>query len=233
MVLAVAEFASLQDILGITFKHPLLLQQSLVHRSYLNEAPDFPLPSNERLEFLGDAVLSFVVAEKLYSDFPHLDEGELTKLRAALVRRDTLARIAQSLNLGDYLYLGRGEERSGGRHRRSNLCGALEALFGAVLLDQGYAGAKDFILRLLAGELEKIRESGVVTDYKSLLQKLAQAELRTIPLYRVVAETGAEHNKTFTVEVCVGDAVLGQGWGKGKRAAEQEAARAALEKMGS
>ncbi len=233
MVLALAELATLQSTLGITFRDPLLLQQALTHRSFLNENPDFPLPSNERLEFLGDALLGFVVAEKLHSDLPHLWEGALTVLRAALVCNETLARIASSFNLGDHLYLGRGEEMSGGRHRQSNLSSALEAVIGAIFVDQGLPVAKEFVLRLLNGmvvkivEEESIEES--VKDYKSRLQVLVQAEQQTTPVYRIVEEKGPAHDKLFTVEVMVGDAVLGRGSGKGKRAAEQNAAQAALE----
>ena len=227
--MALAEFVALQSVIGVTFQDPLLLQQSLVHRSYLNENPDFPLPSNERLEFLGDALLGFVVAEKLYAEFPSLSEGDLTKLRANLVRKETLASLALSLSLGDYLYLGQGEEQSGGRRRQSNLSRTLEAVIGAIDIDQGFAVAKDFVLRLLSRVPEKALKGESITDYKSMLQELVQAEQRTTPFYRVVAEAGPAHDKVFTVEVVVGDAVLGQGSGKGKRAAEQEAARAALE----
>jgi len=233
LVLALAELATLQSTLGITFRDPLLLQQALTHRSFLNENPDFPLPSNERLEFLGDALLGFVVAEKLHSDLPHLWEGALTVLRAALVCNETLARIASSFNLGDHLYLGRGEEMSGGRHRQSNLSSALEAVIGAIFVDQGLPVAKEFVLKLLNGmvvkivEEESIEES--VKDYKSRLQVLVQAEQQTTPVYRIVEEQGPAHDKLFTVEVMVGDVVLGRGSGKGKRAAEQNAAQAALE----
>lgn len=233
MVLALAELATLQSILGVTFRDPLLLQQALTHRSFLNENPDFPLPSNERLEFLGDALLGFVVAEKLHSDLPHLWEGALTVLRAALVCNETLARLASSFHLGDHLYLGRGEELSGGRHRQSNLSSALEAVIGAIFIDQGFPVAKEFVLRLMNGmvvkiiEEESIEES--IKDYKSKLQVLVQAEQQTTPVYRIVEEKGPAHDKLFTVEVMVGDAVLGRGSGKGKRAAEQNAAQAALE----
>jgi ribonuclease-3 len=229
MVLVLAELATLQNALGITFRDPLLLQQALTHRSYLNENPSFTLPSNERLEFLGDALLGFVVAEKLHSDLPYLWEGALTVLRAALVCNETLARIALSFDLGDHLYLGRGEEMSGGRRRQSNLSSALEAVIGAILIDQGYAVAKEFVLGLLTGMVVKIGQEESIRDYKSKLQVLVQAEQRIAPVYRIVEETGPAHDKIFTVEVVVGDAVLGRGCGKGKRAAEQKAAQAALE----
>jgi ribonuclease-3 len=232
VVLVLSELATLQSELGIVFQDPLLLQQALTHRSYLNENPDFPLPSNERLEFLGDALLGFVVAEKLHSDLPHLWEGALTVLRAALVCNETLARIASSFHLGDYLNLGRGEEMSGGRSRQSNLSSALEAVIGAILVDQGFDVAKEFVLGLLDGMVVKITQEESTRDYKSKLQMLVQAEQRTTPVYRIVEEKGPAHDKIFTAEVVVGDSVLGRGSGKGKRAAEQKAAQEALENWG-
>ncbi len=225
-----AEFAELQDTLGIAFKDPSLLQQALVHRSYLHENPDFALPSNERLEFLGDSMLGFVIAEKLYKDSPDLSEGGMTKLRAALVRKETLARLASSLRLGDYLYLGRGEEASGGRAKQSILAGTFEAVIGAVLIDQGFAACRDFVLRLFAGEMGRAIEQRL-TDYKSQLQEIAQARHREVPLYRTIKAVGPDHAREFTVEVIVGGSVIGRGHGKSKRGAEKEAARAALETL--
>lgn len=225
------DFANLQDILGVTFRDLSLLEQALVHRSYLNENPDFPLSSNERLEFLGDSLLGFVIAEKLYTEFPELSEGEMTKLRAALVRMETLARLASSLGLGDYLYLGRGEEASGGRTRRSILARALEAVMGAVLVDQGFACAKEFVLKLFNGEIGRAlgdREM-VAGDHKSRLQELIQAQHQVTPVYRTIKEEGPDHAKEFTVEVIVYGSVISVGRGKSKRIAEMEAARSALE----
>lgn len=226
-----ADLLTLQDILGVRFKELSLLQQSLVHRSYLNENPDLALTSNERLEFLGDAVLGFVVAERLYSQFPNFSEGELTKIRSALVRRETLSRIAKSLQLGDYLLLGRGEEDSGGRSRSSNLSCALEAVIGAVLVDQGFDVAKRFVLGLLGGELEREIEDKLIADYKSRLQHIIQSERKITPVYRTIEELGPDHAKVFTVEVLAGDSILGRGCGLSKRAAEMEAAREALENL--
>ncbi len=233
MASVLTELDTLQSILGITFRNSQFLQQALVHRSYLNENPDFTLPSNERLEFLGDALLGFVIAKELYSKLPHLAEGELTKLRAALVRRETLASLASSLHLGDYLYLGHGEEKSGGRHRQSNLCNVLEAVLGAILIDQGFAVAKGSILRLFSGEIRKIVKGGLIEDYKSKLQELVQAEQRTPPVYRVVEAVGPPHRRVFTVEIVVGGVVWGRGSGSGKKTAEQSAARTALKRMGA
>lgn len=225
------ELADLQAILGVDFKDTTLLQQSLVHRSYLNENPEAPLESNERLEFLGDAVLGFIVAEKLYHQFPDFYEGELTKLRAALVRGETLSKVALSLNLGEFMYLGHGEEESGGRHRPRNLNCTLEAVIGAILLDQGLDAAKGFILRILDSELERVIKGKGVTDYKSRLQQVIQSRYKMTPVYRTIEEEGPDHAKVFTIEVMVGDSVLGQGCGRTKRAAETEAARHALESL--
>lgn len=225
-----ADLTVLQTNLGIVFNHIALLQQALVHRSYRNENPDSFSLSNERLEFLGDALLGYVVAEELYSRFPRFSEGELTQLRAKLVCRQTLAAVALSLHLGDYLYLGYGEEESGGCYRQSNLCGALEAVIGAASIDQGFDVAKGLVLKLLRTELDKAITEGPLKNSKSRLQELIQAEWQATPVYHILDATGPAHEKVFTVEVLAGDTVLGRGTGKSKRAAEQEAAQAALQK---
>ena len=224
-----SDLGALQTILDVNFKDESLLQQALVHRSYLNENSLLHLVSNERLEFLGDAVLGFVVASELYSRFPDFSEGELTKLRSALVRGETLTRIALSLQLGDYLYLGRGEEESGGRSRSRNLSCTLEAVIGAVFLDQGLDVAKGFILKLLGSELDGVVEDKFAADYKSELQQVIQSEHKITPVYRTIEEMGPDHAKIFTVEVLAGDSVLGRGCGRSKRAAETDAARHALQ----
>ena len=228
---ALADLAALQQTLGISFNDSSLLERALVHSSYINENPGFAPTSNERLEFLGDAALGLIVAEKLYRDFPDCDEGEMTRLRAALIRGDTLARMARAMRLGNYLYLGKGEEASGGRNKPANLAGALEAVIGAIFLDQGSAITRDFILRLLNTELQKVVSQGAGVDYKSQLQELIQAREQQTPVYRVVEAIGPDHDKRFTVEVRVGDTVLGRGSGRGKKAAETEAARSALEQF--
>jgi len=226
-----ADLIVLQQTLGVSFDDPSLLEQALVHSSYVNENPDFTPASNERLEFLGDAILDLVIAEKLYQDFTHSTEGEMTRLRAAVVRQDTLARMARAIKLGDHLYLGRGEEASGGRHKPANLAGALEAVIAAIFLDQSLSTTRDFILRLFNKELQKIVSQGVEVDYKSQLQELIQAKEQQTPTYHVVEVTGPAHDRKFTVEVRISDAVLGMGSGKSKKAAETEAARSALEKL--
>jgi len=221
----------MQQILGVYFNNPSLLEQALVHSSYINENLDLAPTSNERLEFLGDAVLGLVVAEKLYQDLPDSTEGEMTKLRAALVRRDALARAARAIRLGDYLYLGKGEEASGGRRKPVNLAGALEAVIAAIFLDQGSATAKNFILRLFNKELQKVVSQGAGVDYKSQLQELIQAREQQTPAYYVIEAKGPDHDRRFTVEVRAGDTVLGRGSGKSKKEAETEAARSALERL--
>ena len=226
-----ADLTVLQQTLGVSFNDPSLLEQALVHSSYINENPSFTFVSNERLEFLGDAVLGLVVAGKLYQDLPHLNEGEMTKLRAALVRRDTLAHLARTIALGDYLYLGRGEEASGGRRKPANLAGALEAVIAAVFLDRGPAIASDLVLRLIDEGLRKAVSEGAGVDYKSQLQELVQAKKQQAPSYCVVEATGPDHDKIFTVEVRLGDIVLGRGSGKSKKMAESESARSALEQL--
>lgn len=225
------DLGTLQATLGVNFKDESLLQQALVHRSYLNENAELRLTSNERLEFLGDAVLGFVVASELYDRFPDLSEGDLTNLRATLVRGETLGQIALSLELGEYLYLGRGEEDSGGRTRLRNLSCALEAVIGAVFVDQGFDVTRSFILNLLGDKIPLAAEDKSQVDYKSRLQHIIQSEQKITPAYRTIEEVGPDHAKVFTVEVLAGDSVLGQGSGRSKRAAEMDAARQALQKL--
>ncbi len=202
-----------------------------MHSSYSNENPDFAWSSNERLEFIGDAVLNFIVTEKLYEEFPKLTEGELTELRASLVCRDTLAELASSLKLGDWLLLGRGEEANGGRAKVSNLANAMEALVGALYLDRGLVKVRRFILRQLKPELEKIKTGKTTPNYKALVQELIQGQKRPTPVYRLVEATGPDHSKQFTAEVLVEGEALGRGTGRSKKIAESQAARAAWEKL--
>ena len=220
-----------QKVISIEFRNPALLEKALVHSSYINENPDSTLGHNERLEFLGDAILGFIVAEKLYQECPDSSEGDLTRRRAALVNGKALARAAGGIGLGEFLYLGRGEESRGGRENQANLAGALEAVIAVVCLDRGVAAVRDFIIRLLDENIQKVIERTTVIDYKSRLQEIVQSRSQWAPGYRLVAETGLDHDKTFTVEVKVGDSVLGRGTGKNKKEAEAEAARFALEKL--
>ena len=225
-----ADWSALQSKLGITFNDFSLLQQAFVHRSYLNENPDFRLGSNERLEFLGDALLGVVIAGFLFQEFQDLSEGELTKLRSDLVRQDSLARLASTLGLGEYLYLGQGEEKGGGRKRSRNMACTLEALIGAAYVDQGFGEAQGLVLSVFASSICDLRERGQASDHKSKLQELIQAERQERPVYRLVEAVGPDHDKTFVVEVVVAGEALGRGSGKSKQAAEKDAAKQALEK---
>lgn len=202
-----------------------------MHSSYLNENPDFARSSNERLEFLGDAIFDFIVAERLYKEFPKLPEGKLTEIRASLVCRGTLAELASSLKLGDWLLFGQGEEANGGRTKASNLANAMEALVGALYLDQGLSKAKKFVLRQLKPELEKIKAGKTTPNYKALVQEFVQGQNRPTPVYRLVEAIGPDHSKQFTAEILVEGEALGRGTGKSKKAAESQAARAAWEKL--
>ena len=226
-----ADMTALQRSLGVSFDDPYLLEQALIHSSCVNENSGLALSSNERLEFLGDAVLGLVIAQRLYHDFPQFSEGEMSQLRAAVVCRDALARVARAIGLGDYLYLGRGEEASGGRSKPANLSRAVEAVIAAVFLDRGLAAAAEVISLLFAGELHTAVSRGAGVDYKSRLQEVAQARQQQLPFYRLVESAGPDHDRRFTVEVVVGDAVLGRGMGKSKREAEADAARIALQRM--
>ena len=230
-IMKMVDWDDCQKNLGISFRQEYLLEQAFVHLSYLNENPGFARPSNERLEFLGDAILDFIVAEKLYKEFPKLPEGELTEIRASLVCRGALAELASSLKLGDWLLLGRGEEANGGRARASNLANAMEALIGALYLDQGLAGARRFILRQIKPELKKIKAGKTTLNYKALAQEFIQGQKRPTPVYRLVEATGPDHSKQFTVEILVEGEVLGRGTGKSKKTAESRAARAAWERL--
>ena len=223
-----SDIAELQKILGVSFSQPALLEQALVHSSYINENPARAISHNERLEFLGDAVLDFIVADRLYQEFPDLTEGEMTKARATLVRRDTLADIASKIKLGDFLYMGKGEETSGGRNKAPNLAGALEAVIAAIYLDQGIDTAEAVVNRLLAEEWKKLTSRGADIEYKSKLQELTQSRYQSAPVYRLVSETGPDHDKVFTVEVVINGKSMGRGTGKSKKIAETEAARLAL-----
>jgi len=223
--------SELEKTLGTAFIDKSLLQRALTHRSYLNENPDYPLSDNERLEFLGDAVLDFLTAKYLYNRFPEIAEGGMTSLRAALVKGETLARFAVALNLGEYLLLSHGEAESGGRKRQAILCAAFEALVGAILLDQGLQAAEGFIMRCIEPEISRILDEELYKDAKSMLQELTQGRLQITPIYRTVAERGPDHAKEFTVEVLIGDAAYGRGTGHNKQVAEQEAAKVALQSM--
>jgi ribonuclease-3 len=220
-----------QENLGTSFRREYLLEQAFTHLSYLNENPDFDRPSNERLEFLGDSVLNFIVTERLYKEFPKLAEGDLTEIRSSLVCRNTLAGLASSLNLGDWLLLGRGEETNGGRTKANNLANTMEALIGGLYLDQGLAKARRFVLNQLSPELERIKAGKAAPNYKALVQEFIQGQKRPTPIYRLVQASGPDHSKQFTAEILVEGEALGRGTGKSKKTAESQAAKAAWEKL--
>jgi len=226
-----ADRAALEKTLGISFNDALLLEQALVHSSFVNENPAQVPKSNERLEFLGDAILGLVIAEELYQNIPDASEGEMTDLRAALIRGDTLARVARAIRLGDHLYLGKGEESNGGRDKTTNLAGALEAVIAAIFLDHGFATARKCTLRLFQSELRRAVSQGTETNYKSRLQEFVQAGGGETPAYYVTRTEGPSHNRSFTVEVRSDDTILGKGTGRSKKLAETEAARSALERL--
>lgn len=220
---------SLEKRLGISFRDPSLLAFALTHRSAINERPDEDLRDNERLEFLGDAILGAVVGEYLYEVFSDASEGSLTIMRAELVRESTLAYWARRFGLGDYLVLGRGEEQRGGRERDGLLASAFEALLAAVYLDQGYEQVRALIGPLVAEALPTLSASEPTLDPKSELQHRVQARWGVLPVYQVVAVEGPEHQPTFTVEVHAGDRISGRAMGRSKQAAEQAAAQRALD----
>jgi ribonuclease-3 len=224
------------EALGIAFRRPDLLRQALTHLSYVYERSRSTQAAveeaNERLEFLGDAVLELLVSEFLYRRFPTASEGELTAFRAALVRTPTLARWARRFRLDEFLYLGRGEVPRPGRPVRERiLAGAFEAVLGALYLDRGIRVVRRFLHRLLLEEAEGLIAIGQNENYKGRLQELIQDRLRITPVYRTIAVTGPAHQRTFTAEVLIGERPYGVGHGPSKRAAEQEAARRALERL--
>jgi len=202
-----------------------------VHPSYLNEHKESAEPCNERLEFLGDAVLNFIVTQWLYHEFPDLAEGKLTEIRASLVCRDTLAGVASNLRFGDWLMLGQGEDANGGRAKAGNLSNAMEAFIGALYLDQGLARVRLFVLRQLKRELAQIKAGRTTPNYKALVQELIQGQKRPTPVYRLVEASGPDHSKQFTVEIVVEGEAVGRGTAMSKKAAEGQAARAAWEKL--
>jgi ribonuclease-3 len=222
---------TLMALLGVQFNDIGLLESALTHRSFVHEHYDSLLQPNERLEFLGDSVLNFLTAQHLYHAFPSHSEGQLTAMRASLVRAATLARFAREFQIGKYLKLGKGEEHSGGRERNSLLADAFEAVLAAIYLDRGVDVANQFLLPLLQAEGDRLVTEGLQLDDKSRLQERVQSERNQTPRYRTVSAEGPDHNRTFTIEVYAGDEKLGIGVGNSKQLAAQAAARAALEHL--
>ncbi len=223
------DFSELQKELKIKFKNKNLLRQAFVHRSFLNENPGFELDHNERLEFLGDAVLELVVTEYLFENYPDLAEGEMTNLRAALVNAQMLSQVADRLGFNDYLHLSKGEAKETGRGRQYILANTFEAFTGAVHIDQGYKTAKEFILKNLIPELKTIIEKKLWRDAKSLFQEAAQERVGVTPTYEVLSESGPDHAKKFKVGVYLGKELVAEGEGASKNEAQQGAAEKALD----
>lgn len=220
----------LEKKLNLHFKNKDLLVQAFCHRSYLNENPNFHLNHNERLEYLGDAVLELVVTENLYKNYPEKPEGEMTNWRAALVNSKMLAQIAQELDFNGFLLLSRGETKETGKARQCILANTLEALFGALYLDQGYKVCQKFITKHLIKELPHIIEAGLYKDAKSLFQEEAQERVGITPTYKVLKEWGPDHAKHFTIGVYLDKELVAKGEGSSKQESEEESAKNALEK---
>lgn len=224
------DLSKLEKKLDLKFKNKNLLKQSLIHRSYLNENPDFGLDHNERLEFLGDAVLELIVTEHLYRNF-NQPEGELTSWRASLVNGRSLSELAQKLELNNFLYLSKGETNSIGKAREIILANAVEALIGAIYLDQGLKSATKFIQKNILVKLPHILKHHLYQDPKSGFQEIAQAKYKITPAYKVLKEIGPDHNKEFTIGVFLNDKLIAEGKGSSKQEAETKAAANALTKI--
>ena len=224
------DLKKLQAELGYEFKEPKLLMRALTHRSFLHEKSQKGKEDNETLEFLGDAVLDLVLGHLLMTTFPDDLEGDLSKKRANLVNEVVLAQKAQQIGLADYIRLGKGEIRSGGAQKPRLLCSALEAVMGAIFLDGGYSASARFVEGLFADRIADVEDlNNFNVDYKSRFQELVQQKRKVTPTYRVISESGPDHDKTFEVEVLVQEQVITQGEGKSKKQAEQRAAELALE----
>jgi ribonuclease III len=222
---------ALEERLGVSISRRDLALEALTHKTYVNENRDQNLKDNQRLEFLGDAVVDLAVSHRLMDRCPGVPEGELTKMRARIVHEEGLARVARSLRLGELLLLGRGESQSGGRDKNSLLADALEAVLGAVYLSGGLEPALTLVDRCFGELLEEVASGAGRLDYKTLLQELSHEKLKLSPRYRVVSESGPEHSKVFEVEVCIGESVYARATGRNKKEAEQAAARTTLDRL--
>jgi len=225
------EFKDIQKIIGVEFKNQLLLKEALTHRSFLNENENWPVFHNERMEFLGDAVLELVVTKFLFEKFPDDDEGKLTSVRSALVDHNMLSNVAETIKLDDFIYLSKGEAKADKRSREAIISNAVEAIIGAIYLGQGYEEAKGFIKQFILSQLDKIMEAELYRDSKSLLQELVQEKMNKTPHYEVIKETGPDHRKKFTVGVYFGEELIIEGDGDSKQDAERASAENALDKL--
>jgi len=220
----------LQELIGVEFADEKTLKHAFIHKSYVNEHRDEGITSNERLEFLGDAVLELVVTENLYNLYPDKSEGILTNWRSALVKGKHLAKIAKDLDLGKYLLLSRGEENGGGREKNYILANVTEALIGAIYIEKGYAVAKAFIKKFILKYLDEILEEGLHIDAKSRFQEISQEKLGVTPVYKLIEDKGPDHSKEFFMAVYIEEEFISQGSGSSKQKAEQSAAKNALKK---
>ncbi len=223
--------AEIHRILGVSFKNVEYLQTAFTHRSYLNEHRNYPLDHNERFEFLGDAVLELVVTEYIFHTYPN-PEGELTSWRAALVNGEMLSRVGTELGIEPFLLMSRGEAKDTGRSRQYLVANAMEAIIGALYLDQGYDAARDFILRVIVSHLPEVFEQKLYADPKSEFQEESQTRFGMTPSYRVLSEFGPDHDKRFTAGAYVGEDLIAEGEGSSKQEAQREAAKNALKKKG-
>jgi ribonuclease-3 len=223
----------LEKNLGCIFENKELLTEALTHRSFYYENPDKSTSHNERLEFLGDSVLGFVIVEYLFLSEKNLTESAMAKIKSYLVKESVLSEIAGSLFLGEYLRLGKGEEATGGRKKKSLLSDAIEAVLGAIYLDSGYQKAREVVLKLFKNKIDSIMHSAVVSDYKTELQERTQLLFSTLPEYRVIKQEGEEHKKMFTIEVFIDGKRLGMGTGRSKKEAQTFAAKEALSRLPS
>jgi len=225
------DFTNLENKIEVVFKNKNLLKESLTHRSYINENPNWGLSHNERLEFLGDAVLELIVTENLFNKFPDSPEGELTSIRAALVNYQMLAIIAKNIELDNFILLSRGEAKDIGKAREVILANAFEALLGAIYLDSGYEDAKKFIKTFVMNQLQEVVDKKLYQDPKSLLQEIVQDKFKVTPTYIVLSERGPDHAKIFQIGVHFGDKLIAEGEGLSKQEAEVEAAKNALHSL--
>lgn len=229
MIIDIKELNEFEEIIGYSFKNIEILEKSLTHSSYSNEDKSYSKVNNERLEFLGDAVLSITVSRFIFDKFPEYPEGDLTKLRSQVVCEDTLSLVAANLQIGRFLLLGKGEEASGGRERKSILADAVEAIIAAIYIDGGYRKAEEFVLTNLTKYIQLAVKGKIVTDFKSYLQEYYQSKSQSCKIrYVVTKEEGPDHEKLFHVNVLVNKTVVGKGNGKSKKLAEQDAAKNAL-----
>jgi ribonuclease-3 len=227
----IKELLEFERHINIHFRRIELLDQALSHSSFVNELPDQRYPHNEKLEFLGDAVLELVISHELFDNYPAYYEGELTKLRAAVVRRTTLAKVAKTIGIAPYIRLGKGEELGGGRRRNSLLADAIEAVIGAIFLDSGLDAARSFISEHFNDEIKRLDRDRHKMDYKSILQEITQSRFQTLPKYTTLSESGPPHDRRYRVQLSIENKPYGTGIGRNKKEAQQNAARQALQQL--